>query len=219
MLDWKKLVRKRLSTQDLPHGTRDDIVAELAIHLDETYEHALSKGLTRGAAIKIALQEVGDWRVLATEIDSARCKEGPMNHRTKSFWLPVLITLLGASVSLEATQFAGLQPQLVWVGNMGVTFYWPWLASLPIFGAAGAYLTRRAAGQTSMRLAACLSPALVMLVAMFLLLPWVLAGFHLFRLMLFGLGLINWVGIPAAALLLGALPFLRGSRLTVEMKQ
>jgi len=70
-----------------------------------------------------------------------------------------------------------------------------------------------------MRLAAGLTPALVMLVAMFLLLPWVLAGFHLFRLMLFGLGLINWVGIPAAALLLGALPFLRGSRLTVEMKQ
>jgi len=69
-----------------------------------------------------------------------------MNHRTKSLWLPALITLLGASVSLAATQFMGLQPQEVWGGKMGMTFYGPWLASLPIFGALGAYMSRRAAG-------------------------------------------------------------------------
>jgi hypothetical protein len=219
MPDWKNLVRKRLSTQDQPHRTREDVIAELAIHLDETYEHALSKGLTHSAAIKIALQEVKDWRVLAAQIDAARSKESLMNHRTKSLWLPALITLLGASVSLAATQFAGLQPQQVWVGGMGMTFYWPWLGSLPIFGALGAYMSRSAAGQTSMRLAAGLSPAIVMLVVMLLVLPWglFLDGVHFFRLVHFGLGLINWVGIPAAALLLGALPYLRGNNLQTEM--
>ena len=142
-----------------------------------------------------------------------------MNYRTKSLWLPALITLLGASVSLAATQFVGLQPQQVWVGNIGMTFYWSWLASLPLFGALGTYMSRRAAGQTPMRLGAGLAPALVMLVVMFLILPWgfFLDGFHFFRLVHFGLGLINWVAIPAAALLLGALPFLRGNTLTAEL--
>jgi len=221
MLDWKKLLRKRLSTPDLPHGTREEVIAELASHRDETYERALSTGATHRAAVKIALQEVGDWRVLAAQIDAARPKQGSMNYRTKSLWLPALITLLGASVSLAATQFAGLRPQQVWIGGMGMTFYWPWLASLPIFGAVGAYMSRKAAGETPMRLAAGLSPALVMLVVMLLILPWglFLDGFHFFRLVHFGLGLINWVGIPAAALLLGALPFLRGHNLTAEMNQ
>ena len=221
MPDWKKLARKRLFKSGLRHGTREDVVTELATHLDETYEQALSNGLTESAAIKIALQEVDDWHVLAAEIDSARSGEGAMNHRTRSLWLPALITLLGASVSLAATQFIGLQPQQVWVGKMGMTFYWPWLASLPIFGAVGAYMSRRAAGQTPTRLAAGLAPAIVMLVVMFLVMPWglVLDGFHFFRLVHFGLGLINWVGIPAAALLLGALPFLRGNNLTAEMNR
>jgi len=72
MPDWRKLVRKRLSSAELPDGKREDVVTELATHLDETHEHALSKGLTRSAAIKLALQEVADWRVLAAAIDAAR---------------------------------------------------------------------------------------------------------------------------------------------------
>lgn len=72
-----------------------------------------------------------------------------------------------------------------------------------------------------MRLTAGLAPALVMLIVMFLILPWgiFLDGFHFFRLVGFGLGLINWVGISAAALLLGALPFLRGNNLTAEINR
>jgi hypothetical protein len=221
MPDWKKLVRKRLSKLGLPSGTTEQVIAELSLHLEETYQHAVSNGLTERAAIKVALQEVEDWHVLVTEIKRARTEESSMNYRTRSLWLPALITLFGASVSLAATQFIGLQPRLMWFAGMGMTFYWPWLASLPIFGAVGAYMSRRAAGQTPMRLAAGLSPAIVMLVVMLLILPWglFLDGFHFFRLVRFGLGLINWVGIPAAALLLGALPFLRGNNLTAEMNR
>ena len=220
MPNWRQIVRDRLKPKPLNRADLDSVVSEFAAHLEEVFDEAQVRGFTEEQALQIALQEVEDWRVLAAEIDAAR-SEVRMNHRTKSLWLPALITLLGASVSLAATQFIGLQPQQVWVGKMGMTFYWPWLVSLPVFGAIGAYLSRRAAGQTPMRLAAGLAPPLVMLVVMFLILPWglFLDSFHFFRLVHFGLGLINWVGIPAAALLLGALPFLRGNNLTAELNQ
>lgn len=221
MPNWNHVVRDRLKSKGLNLADMDSIISELAAHLEEAFDEAQARGLAEEQALQVALQEVEDWRVLAAEIDAARCEEGAMNQRTKSLWLPALITLSGASVSLAVTQFMGLQPQQVWVGKMGMTFYWPWLASLPIFGAIGAYMSRRAAGQTPIRIAAGLSPALVMLVVMFLILPWglFLDGFHFSRLIHFGLGLINWVGIPAAALLLGALPFLRENSLTAEMNR
>lgn len=134
-----------------------------------------------------------------------------MNHRTSSLWFPALLTLLGASVSLMATQILGVQPRLVWVRGMGVTLYWPWLATLPVFGAIGASLSRRAHASVLTRLTAGLSPALIMLTVMLIVLPWglVLDGLHFFTLVSFGLGLANWVALPAFALFLGALPFLR----------
>ena len=143
-----------------------------------------------------------------------------MNHRTKSLWLPALITLLGASVSLAATQFMGLQPQEVWVGKMGMTFYGPWLALFPSL--APSEPTCHAGQRDKLR---CVSPQgspqPLSCSSSFLILPWglFLDGFHFFRLVHFGLGLVNWVGIPATALLLGALPFLRGNNLRSEINR
>jgi len=109
-----------------------------------------------------------------------------------------------------ATQFLGLQPRLLWIHGMGITIYWPWLACLPLCGGVGACLSRRAHGPLRARLAAGLSPALVMLIVMLLILPSGLAldGLHFFILVSFGLGLANWVALPALALLIGAAPFL-----------
>jgi len=133
-----------------------------------------------------------------------------MNHRTKSLWLPALLTFFGASISLTLSQLLKLEPHIVWVGKVAFWFYGPWLATLPLFGALGARLSQRAHGQTYSRLMAALSPALVMLIVMLLLLPWGLAidGVHFLQLVSYGLGLLNWVALPAVALLLGALPFL-----------
>jgi hypothetical protein len=49
-----------------------------------------------------------------------------------------------------------------------------------------------------------------MLIVMLLILPSGLAldGLHFFILVSFGLGLANWVALPALALLIGAAPFL-----------
>jgi hypothetical protein len=95
--------------------------------------------------------------------------------------LPALITLFGASASLAAIQFLRLQPRFVWVEGGGMTFYWQWLATLPLFGAAGAYLSQRAEGGSVTRLLAGLSPAIILLIVMSLNLPWglVIDGFLL----------------------------------------
>jgi hypothetical protein len=213
MPDWKSVVSEHMKSCGPPPANRDDVVSELAAHLEESYEAALSQGLTEAAAVALTLQEVSDWHVLAQDIHRAQFQENQMNYRTKSLWLPALLTLLGASVSLMATQFLGLQPRLVWIHGMGITLYWPWLAALPLCGALGAYLSQRAHGPLRARFAASMSPALIMLIVMSLILPWGLAidALHFLQLVSFGLGLINWVAIPGAALLLGTLPFLRES--------
>jgi hypothetical protein len=214
MRDWKELVREHLAACELPRAKREDVVCELAAHLEESYDEARSRGLNESAAAEATLQEVEDWRTLAAEICRAKSEEDLMNHRTKSLWLPALAAFLGASVSLMLCQFLGMQPRIVWVRHDAMWFYWPWIATLPILGAVGAYLSQRAQGPTVVRLAAGLSPALIMLTVLSLILPFGIAidGFHFFQLVAFGLCLINWVAIPAAAVLLGAAPFLRLSR-------
>jgi len=148
---------------------------------------------------------------MAAQISRAKSKEDPMNHRTKSLWLPALITLFGASVLLTAVQFAGFQPRLVWFGRHAMLFYWHWLLVLPLFGAFGAYLSRRAQGSPGARLLAGLAPVVVMLITMCLILPWAIALDGLSPLLIasFSVGLVNWVALPALALLIGAAPFLR----------
>ncbi|HET6181125.1 MAG TPA: hypothetical protein VFE61_29675 [Candidatus Sulfotelmatobacter sp.] len=223
MPDWKQLVRERMESAAPSAG--QDVISELAAHLEEVYENFRLRGLTEASAIELTLQEVDNWRVLAAKIRQAKSEGASMNHRTRSFWLPVLISLGGASVSLLLIQLTGMEPRLIWIdlrhifpassplyGKIGMTVYWPWLASLPFFGALGAYLSRRSQGNTPVRLLAGLSPALIMLVVMCMILPFSLAldGLSLFQLVVFGFwGLFNWVAIPAVALLLGALPFLK----------
>jgi hypothetical protein len=182
--------------------------------MEETYADAHSQGLAEEAAIGRTLQEVEDWVVLLKEICEAKMEDRQMNTRTKSLWLPGMATLLGSSLFLMALQHTDFQPRLVWIGHAAMLFYWPWLAGLPLFGALGAYLSQRAHGSIRARLAAGLSPSLVLLIAMCVFLVWGLAvdGFSMFRLFYFVLAIANWVILPACALLLGALPFLKRER-------
>jgi len=211
MLDWRRRIREYLDARELPAAMREEVVYELAAHLEESYEQARWRGLDEAAAAEAALNEVEDWRGLAADICRAKSEEGSMNYRTKSLWLPALTTLLGASVSLALMQFLGMRPHVVSIAGMGVTFYWPWLATLPIFGAMGAWLSRRGQGKRSACLVAGLSPAVLMLIVMVgLVLPFglVIDGMDFIRLVGLGIALTMWVVIPGIALLVGALPFL-----------
>jgi hypothetical protein len=211
MSDWKKLVGERLVSLTVPHSAKQEIVSELASHFEEICDAAQAQGLTEALAVERALQEIDDWRVLAAKIRAAKLKEDPVNDRTKTLWLPGAATLFGASTLLALIQFAGIRPRLISIAGTGMLFYWPWLAGLPIVGAMGAYLSRRAQGPISARLIAGLFPVLAMLITMSLILPWGLAvdGLSFLRLVYLGIGVTNWVMVPGAALLVGALPFLR----------
>jgi hypothetical protein len=213
------MVREKLKACGLSGAHSDEVIRELAVHLEETFDAALSQGSTEKAAVEFALQEVNDWHVLAANIRQARSEEGIVNDRTRNLRLPAMASLLGASLLLMVLQRTSYQPRLVWFGHMAMLFYWPWLAGLPAFGALGAYLSRRAHGSSRTRLAAGLSPALVLFATFCVILPVGLAvdGFSLFRFTYFCLAVTNWVVLPALALLIGALPFLReSSALTMQ---
>ena len=260
MPDWKRLVEERLATLNLPPGEIEDVIAELAAHLEDSADtdtsasddengtlaevpwprlrraiertkrkeeemHRLTKALLLSIAVlfpaglilllqgRAAVLQLLIWIVCTAMLLSAAASEANrLNQRTRSLWMPALTTFFGASVSLMACEFLHLQPRVVEIARIGMWLYWPWLASLPIFGAAGAFLSQRAQGAASTRLTACLSPVLIMLTVMLLIVPLGLAidGKDFFRVLPFGVGLINWVAIPGIALLLGGAPFLRG---------
>lgn len=81
-----------------------------------------------------------------------------MNYRTRTLWLPALLTFLAASASLLACQLHGMRPHMLWLHNIGVVLYLPWLVTLPMFGALAACLSRRAQEATQARLAGDFPP-------------------------------------------------------------
>ena len=94
-----------------------------------------------------------------------------MNHRTKTFWLPALISLVAAMALLMISTQIALQPRVLAepvvtlrtsTTSYSFAAYLPWLILLPFCGAAGAYLSRRAGGQPALRLVAGLFPVVVL---------------------------------------------------------
>jgi hypothetical protein len=216
MPDWKQIIREHLEMLGLPPGECEDVVTELAAHLEETYADTCCRGLAPSAALEQSLQEVDNWRVLAKNIRRAKAQEDPMNRRTKTFWIPGLASLLSASLLMTLLQRIGVRPRLLSVGAAYMTLYWPWLAALPVFGALGAFLSQRAGGDMRTRLAAASSPVLWLFLLSVPMLPVELAhqSFSPLALVYFVVGMTNWVAIPGCALLLGALPFLFHSPLS-----
>ena len=221
MPDWKKIVRDRLAETTSELSGDVEVVNELASHMEELHGDALLRGLQEIDAIKFCFEEAGDWKGLAARIVRAKRNEETMNHRTKALWIPALAAFLGTSLSLMLCQIFRVRPHILWVNNSAaVWLYWPWLLTLPMFGGAGAYLSLRAHGSIAARVAAGLSPAWIMLTALFLILPVSLAidGLHVFQVVGLSLLLLGWIALPALALLVGALPFL-GSRSLRQYQQ
>jgi hypothetical protein len=97
MPDWKALVREHAGSFGLPHELEEEVVAELAGHLQDLYEEGREQGLCQSEAIDRSLEQVCDWRRLAQQIERAKCEEGIMNHRTKALWLPGMIGMAQAA--------------------------------------------------------------------------------------------------------------------------
>jgi hypothetical protein len=211
MPDWNELVRRRLPGLPLEVPERDEVYAELAAHLEESYETLRKEGLSDPVAAHRALSQVTDWRDLQEEILIAKRKGHPMQKRLRQLWIPGFLTLTLSTVFLMTLQKRGYQPRIVsWHGPDTILLYVPWLLSLPLFGGLGAYLSQRAGSSASRVLLASIFPVLSLTAFLFVILP---ASFivdshveHRIRLASFLRSFFEWVLLPGAGLLAGGLP-------------
>lgn len=215
MHDWKQLVRAHLRVLELSDSRREEIVAEFACHLEDHFNELRRRGLSEEEAIQRALDEIPNWQRLSRRINRASREEDNMTQRTKSLWIPgfsmVAVMLLGLIGAFRANMYPY---GLIVTSDYSLLIYVPWLASLPLIGALGAYWSRRSGGGSSTGLRASLIPVAV-LISMFLLSTPVTV-FWIFRSVLsvgrqlayLGSCSLHWVVYPSLLLLFGALPFL-----------
>ncbi|MGO8735894.1 MAG: permease prefix domain 1-containing protein [Terriglobia bacterium] len=224
MLDWREIVRDKLTPLRVGEKRQEDIVAELAGHLDELYEDLVRQGRSEVEAVRFASSSVADWDELRREIQLAANEGGIMNHRLgpagkrrlKTLWLPgaCTIALSGILLRLLQTPSAPL-PHVFWPQHdMPFVIYWQWFVCLPLVGGIGAYWSLHAGGKLLDRALAASFPALALMCFPGLILPfglvfqWIVH--HNSPFVPTALFLLGWVVFPEAALLLGAIPFLRG---------
>jgi len=86
MPDWNKVVRERLSDMRLELQDENDVIAELADHLEETFESLHRGGMSEHEATRRALAQVADWKGLNRKIYLARHQEEIMEPRVRQFW-------------------------------------------------------------------------------------------------------------------------------------
>jgi hypothetical protein len=213
MRNWDALVEQHLTGLTLEPSERAEVIAELAAHLEESYEELRRQGMTEEEAARRALSQVEDWQKLSTLIQVARKKENPMTDRVKQFWLPSLLTMFLSMGLLMLIQLLGPSPLKIAMKSgwsliaPTAVIYLPWLFSLPVIGAMGAYLSSRAGGSKRAMLSSIIVPVVPYAVFFFLALP-AMAIFndrlrHNIMFIALFVGLLAWVLAPAAALLTG----------------
>src|SRR5260370_2430905 len=76
MPDWRRLVRERLPALHLRPERESEIVAELALQLEEAYADAVAGGADEEEALRRALAQLGDWDKLGRGIDLSERRAG-----------------------------------------------------------------------------------------------------------------------------------------------
>ncbi len=216
MPDWEELVRHKLAGLGLEPELCDEVILELAAHLEEKWEALRGQGIAEDNALHQTLSLVEDWQDLRRKIHSVRNTENNMNPRTRQFWFPGFLTLLFAMGSLALIQIFGPNPWTVDRHNSkwlmiapALAIYVPWLLSLPFVGALGAYLSTRAGGTRRVVFASIVFPVLPYLGTFLLAFPVALfIEKHVSHNIMFSamlVGIFAWVLAPGAALLVGGL--------------
>ncbi len=209
MHDWRETIREKLADRHMSRSQREDLVAELANHLEDLHAELLASGIAEPEASAKCLKQLTDVQQIAAK--RSQIREGAMNQRSRTFWLPGLVTLTLASVSLMVMQlFAFARPRVHWVDGGAVAVGFVWLASLLPCGALGAYLSRRAGGSRWSSIIASLFPSLIMLSVFCVVLPIGILiernTYIIHHPRYFGLALLVWIVVPGIALLLGSVP-------------
>jgi hypothetical protein len=219
MPDWDEFVRERLTGISLEPRERSEVAAELADHLEETFEQLRRQGLPEEAAVERALSQVKNWQSLRRRIQVARSKENIMTNRVRQWWLPGFVALFLSVMLLMVNQFIGIRfgikPLIVSAHGSQMSapvavIYVPWLLLLVPIGALAAYLAWRAGGSQGAMLLSILFPVLPHLAFFIVVFPVALVlDDHIAHNVTVGglfMGLIAWVLLPGIALLGGGLP-------------
>ena len=214
MPDWSRLISERMGVLALSGAVRDEVVAELATHLEELYQACRARGASESQAIEIALSQATDWQELGREISDIKDEEAGMNDRSKQLWLPGLVTLTASMVWLMMLQRVNWNLGSSWFHESPpLMAYLMWLITQPVFGAAGAYLSRRNGGTLIARLAAGIFPSIALLGLLIFI---TFTGFFVERNpflwkhpAFFALVVFPWAILPAISLLIGVVPFVK----------
>ena len=211
MPDWSKLVHDQLGRMVLGVGERSEIVEELAGHLEEIFDDLRRQGFSEEDATRGCLLEVEDWRGLGLRIEAARRKENPMNNRVRQFWLPGLLTFTLSMGLLAVAEIYGPKPWILRSGNPPVmVVHIPWLLGLPVVGAIGAFLSRRAGGSRRAIFSSIVFPVVPYLAAILFISPVVLGFDHFIAHSpmpaSIPMAVLGLVLTPGVALLAGGLP-------------
>jgi len=219
MRDWKALVRERLGTRGLLGSAEEEVVAELAAHLEDCFVEERGQGWSEPEAEKRTAADIR-WRGMARRIRAAKCEEGEMKNRKRTLLLPTFANLLILTLGIQALLFFGIHPRIAFAQHMWFSFPLPWLLALPLSGAAGALLAKREGASFGERLVAGWAPSLVWL-GEFGVMALVFACDRrdfgaAFPLDYFGLTAVWWVVLPPLAQLVGTLPFVWERDVAVE---
>jgi hypothetical protein len=215
MRDWREFVRQQLAELALDPREREDVIEELAAHLEDVYVDSCARGFADEDAACRCVDEVKNWRELRRKILIARRKDTVMPKRVSQLWLPCLLTFglfLGFNLLARPLLIFGHPHEIARHDGMprmlpSATILIPWLLSLPLVGAIGAFFSHRAGGTQRAMLSSATFPVVPFLV-------FFIFGFPLalnirdqfarhFMLSTFFEGLIVLVLVPAAALLAG----------------
>lgn len=220
MPDWKSLIERRLAKLKLPKSEREEVVAELAAHLEDLSEEEKARRAYGTESTAKALYESTDWRKLARRVQKSKRDRYALNSRSKIFWLPALVSLGTVETSWAILMRTSLNIRLFSIGVKPSVAY---LLVLATFGAFGAYLSRRNCGGRTARIAAGIFPSVV--------------TFGIFAVIFFANAvtghpafvgselLRNWISVlialfaPCVASLIGTLPFMRNTEIRKSSNQ
>ncbi len=209
MPDWRSYVQAHLRFASTLDVDSKDVVRELATHLEDTYTALRADGVAEEDAVRQAYEQAGNWEKLSDDIIKIK-REGDMQNRVSQLWVPGLVTLLGSAGLLALLEILGVRPIVFRAGSpSAIVLYLPWLLTLPVFGALGAFLSRRAQARGLAVHVSSAFPAVVMAVVMVM----IFIGALFFdqpvsmQLKTIGLsaGVLTWIALPGVALLLGDL--------------
>jgi hypothetical protein len=212
--DWEQMLRERLSGLRLEPPLHDDIVAELAGHLEDAYHSLLAQGMEENEAQKQAWAELSNARLLVRNIRRAKQGDEKMKNQIKQIWVPGLATTALSTILLSSIHHAGLRPFTQWSFSHA-SLYLPWLLLMPFFGFIGAYWARRAGARIPATIVSGVFPSLFYFAFPYLILPFALVADPSLTPAMSDVGwllfvspwyLLNWVALPFVALLAGALP-------------